>query len=65
MVKNIAVFISGGGSNLQALIDEKDSINGDIKLVISNRQTAYGLERARKNGIASLYIDGSRKITTS
>ena len=52
MVK-IAVFVSGGGTNLQSLIDEtkKGTINGEIVLVVSNRLKAYGLERARKAGI--------------
>lgn len=49
----IAVFVSGGGTNLQSLIDEtqKGTIDGEIVLVISNRMKAYGLERARKAGI--------------
>ena len=49
----IAVFVSGGGTNLQSLIDEcqKGTINGEIKLVVSNRLKAYGLERARNAGI--------------
>jgi len=50
---NIAVFISGRGSNLQSIIDstveEDGSVN--ISLVISNRQDAYGLQRASKAGI--------------
>ena len=48
MVK-IAVFVSGGGTNLQSLIDacKEGSINGEIKLVVSNRKKAYGLERAK------------------
>ena len=53
MVK-IAVFVSGGGTNLQALIDaEKSGIikSGKISLVISNKQDAYALERAKNNGI--------------
>ena len=52
MVK-IAVFVSGGGTNLQSLIDavERKEINGEIKLVISNRMKAYGLERARLHNI--------------
>ncbi|MTM09221.1 phosphoribosylglycinamide formyltransferase, partial [Turicibacter sanguinis] len=43
---NIAVLISGGGSNLQSIIDGCDSgyINGKVKLVISNKDGAYGLE---------------------
>jgi len=44
----IAVFISGGGSNLQSLIDASESgrLSGKIVLVISSRDNAYGLERA-------------------
>ena len=51
---NIAVFISGGGTNLQSLIDAVQSNyidNGEIKLVISSKESAYGLERARKANI--------------
>ncbi|MBQ9987135.1 MAG: phosphoribosylglycinamide formyltransferase [Erysipelotrichales bacterium] len=48
-----AVFVSGGGTNLQALIDavQEGTINGEIGLVVSNRKAAYGLERARNVGI--------------
>ncbi len=56
MAKRIAVLVSGGGTNLQALIDaQKSGIikNGDISLVISNNKAAYALERARMNGIPS------------
>lgn len=52
----IAVLVSGGGTNLQALIDAQNNgiINsGSIKLVISNNATAYALERATKAGIAT------------
>ncbi len=51
---NIAVLVSGGGTNLQALIDaEKNGIikSGTIKLVISNKEGAFALERAKKAGI--------------
>ncbi|MBQ6600779.1 MAG: phosphoribosylglycinamide formyltransferase [Clostridia bacterium] len=54
MEKKIAVLVSGGGTNLQALIDaEKSGIikNGRISLVISNVAGAYALERAEKAGI--------------
>ncbi len=54
MEKRIAVLVSGGGTNLQALIDaEKSGIikNGSISLVISNVAGAYALERAAKAGI--------------
>ena len=47
MNKKIAVLISGNGSNLQALLDHPIK-NGDIVLVVSNKEKAYGLERARK-----------------
>ena len=53
MVK-IAVLVSGGGTNLQALIDaEKNKIikSGKISLVISNKSDAYALTRAKNNGI--------------
>ena len=54
---NIGVLISGGGSNLQAIIDDCESkkINGNIKVVISNREDAYGLERAKKHNIRSVF----------
>ena len=49
----IAVFISGGGTNLQSLIDSVNVgyIKGEIALVVSNRMKAYGLERARNANI--------------
>ena len=58
---NIAVLISGGGTNLQSLIDNIDvgNINGEIKIVISNKEDAYGLVRAKKAGIEALYINPS------
>lgn len=51
---SIAVLVSGGGTNLQALIDAQASgiiTSGEITLVISNKQDAYALERAAKAGI--------------
>lgn len=63
MVK-IAVFISGSGTNLQSLIDaQNDSqFNGKIKLVISNRKKAYGLERAKNAGIKALCIKDEKVL---
>jgi len=57
--KNIAVLISGSGSNLQAIIDacESGQINGRISVVISNRPNMFGLERAANSGIATQVID--------
>ncbi|MBQ7760868.1 MAG: phosphoribosylglycinamide formyltransferase [Clostridia bacterium] len=56
---NIAVLVSGGGTNLQALIDaEKSGIisNGSITLVVSNNANAYALERAKNAGIKSRVV---------
>ncbi len=52
-MKKIAVLVSGGGTNLQALIDAQGSVlkSGKIALVVSNVSGAYALERARKAGI--------------
>ena len=53
----IAVLVSGGGTNLQAIIDaQKSGIikSGEVVLVISNKKDAYALERAEKEGIESL-----------
>jgi phosphoribosylglycinamide formyltransferase-1 len=51
----VAVFISGGGSNLQSLIDATRAgiLRAEIVLVVSSRKKAFGLERAAKFGIAS------------
>lgn len=55
----IAVLVSGGGSNLQSIIDEAKDINCSIEMVISDRP-CYGLERAEGHGINTMMID--RKI---
>ena len=57
--KKVAVLVSGGGTNLQALIDaEKSGIikSGTISLVVSNKDGAYALERAKNAGIEGVYI---------
>ncbi len=54
MMKRIVVLVSGGGTNLQALIDAQESgliQNGKITCVISSKADAYALERAKKHGI--------------
>ena len=59
MLKNIAVLVSGGGTNLQALIDAQNSgiiKSGKISLVISDREGAYALERAKNAGINGVYV---------
>lgn len=55
----IAVFVSGGGTNLQALIDAQkrgEIESGEIALVVSNRRDAYALTRAEENGIESAVV---------
>ena len=54
-MKRIAVFVSGGGTNLQALIDAQETVlkSGKIALVVANNADAYALERAKKAGIAT------------
>lgn len=55
---NIAVLVSGGGTNLQALIDAQGTIitSGVIKLVISDNRAAYALKRAENAGIKTVCI---------
>ena len=58
-MKNIVVLVSGGGTNLQALIDaEKSGIikNGRITCVISSKEGVYALERAKNNDIPTRVI---------
>ena len=55
----IAVLVSGGGTNLQALIDAQASgllHSGEIVLVVSNKEGAYALERAARAGIETLVL---------
>ena len=54
----IAVLVSGGGTNLQALIDAQGStlVSGEIALVVSNNAGAYALERAKKAGIETAVV---------
>ncbi len=56
--KKIAVLVSGGGTNLQALIDAqgKTLLSGEITLVIANNREAYALERAKKAGIETAVV---------
>lgn len=52
----IAVLVSGGGTNLQALIDSEKIKSGEIVLVVSNNPGAYALKRAEKAGIKTAVI---------
>ena len=59
MSARIAVLVSGGGTNLQALIDAQNAgiiHSGSIELVIANRADAYALERAKKAGIDTAVV---------
>ncbi|MDO5560542.1 MAG: phosphoribosylglycinamide formyltransferase [Oscillospiraceae bacterium] len=65
-MKNIVVLVSGGGTNLQALIDSQKNgeiTGGKITCVISSKPDAYALERARKNDIKTLVLE--RKLYKS
>lgn len=55
----IGVFVSGGGTNLQAILDAIDNgiiTNTEVRVVISNNKNAYALERAAKKGIEAICI---------
>ncbi len=66
MKTRIAVLCSGGGTNLQALIDavEAGTIDGEIVLVVSNASKAYALERARKHGIPAVFVSKKQAGST-
>jgi phosphoribosylglycinamide formyltransferase-1 len=51
----LAVLVSGGGSNLQSILDKIDAglIDAEVRVVVSNKADAYGLERAKERGIAT------------
>ena len=66
-MKKIAVLVSGGGTNLQALIDAQgrgEIVNGEIAAVISSAPEAYALERAKKAGIPG-YVLARRDYPSS
>lgn len=61
----IAVLVSGGGTNLQALIDAQNSgliKSGEIVLVVSNRAEAYALNRAEKHGINNIVTNDEEEL---
>lgn len=55
----LGVLLSGRGSNLQAIIDaiEGGTLSAEIAVVVSNKQDAVGLERARKHGVPHVWLD--------
>lgn len=72
-MKKIAVLVSGGGTNLQALIDAQKTVGlggGEITAVISSKDGAYALERAKNAGIAGYVLprkrfDSNRAMTVA
>ena len=55
----VAVLVSGGGTNLQAILDAIDNgtiTNAEVSVVISNNRDAYALERARKHNIEEVCV---------
>lgn len=65
-VKKIGVLISGGGSNLQVLIDavESKKIQGKLSCIISNHDKAYGLERGKNHSIPCHVITEESELIT-
>lgn len=62
-VARIAVLVSGGGTNLQALIDAQTGgklKHGEIVFVVSNKADAYAVQRAKRAGIETMVITGSQ-----
>jgi len=59
-VRRIAVLASGGGTNLQAILDHLDALGtaapGAVSLVVSDHADAFALERARRHGIAAVHL---------
>ncbi len=65
-MKNIAVLVSGGGTNLQALIDAEsrgEIKNGKISLVVSNKPSAFALTRAKNAGIKTVVAEKCEKYS--
>jgi len=59
MTKRVAVFVSGGGTNLQTLLDAQQSgllRSGEIALVISSKEGVYALERAKAAGVPAFVL---------
>ena len=66
-VAKIAVLVSGGGTNLQALIDAENrgELGGRIALVLSSKPDVYALERAKNNGIPTLVLSRKEYATVT
>ena len=64
-MKNIAVFASGNGTNLQAIIDNisRGTLQANLALVVSDQRKAFALKRAKRAGIKTLYADPKKFAT--
>jgi phosphoribosylglycinamide formyltransferase-1 len=62
----LAVLVSGGGTNLQSLLDAcaQGTLNAEVALVISNLPDAYALERARRAGVPAVCVPAGRRSGT-
>ena len=62
-IPNLCIFISGSGTNLQKIIDsiEREDIKGNISSILSNKEDAYGIVRAKKHNIATKVIQFTEK----
>ena len=67
MTIKLGVLISGSGTNLQAIIDaaESGALDASVAVVISNREEAMGLTRARTHHIAAVWVDGRAVAATA
>ncbi len=63
MVK-VAVFVSGGGTNLQAILNAQGTViqNAEVSLVIASREDAYALERAKNHGVPGVVLRAEADI---
>lgn len=61
----LGVLVSGGGTNLQSILDaiELGELDAQVTVVVSSRADAYGLERARNAGVPAVHLDGRRFAT--
>ena len=59
----IAALVSGGGTNLQALLDNRDTLGGEIVCVVSSRADAYALDRAKSAGVPAITLHKDKSVS--
>ena len=64
MTARLVIFVSGSGTNLQAIFDAiaQGDLDAEVRLVVSNRKAAYGLVRAEQAGVPTLYFPLKRFV---